>query len=154
MDDTRGDTTKSNIGRPAARPRLPAPAKITNQTMELLAAIHALQLFADQADPTAKSKASCITVYTDSQYTIKCVEVWAPRWQRNGWRTADGKRAVQNKALIVHLVALKEQCGAHFVHVRGHTEEPADRQSTRHSLWFGNNTADQLSFCLLSAYIY
>jgi ribonuclease HI len=131
--------------------------------MELLAAWHALRLFThghNQMTPDQTQEAqeqlhrahlykikdtSTVAIYTDSMYTIKCVEVWAPRWQRNGWRTADGKSAVQNQRLIESLLALKVKCRARFVHVRGHTHEPSDKSSKAYRLWFGNHAADRMA---------
>jgi ribonuclease HI len=39
------------------------------------------------------------TIFTDSQYSIKCVTVWHHAWQRNGWRTSKGT-PVKNADLI------------------------------------------------------
>ena len=57
-------------------------AQTTNNRMELMAAISALE---------SLSRASAITLTTDSAYVKNGVEVWLAGWKRNGWRTADGK---------------------------------------------------------------
>jgi ribonuclease HI len=57
-------------------------AQTTNNRMELMAAISALE---------SLSRASAITLTTDSAYVKNGVEVWLAGWKRNGWRTSDGK---------------------------------------------------------------
>jgi ribonuclease HI len=58
----------------------------TNNRMELLAAISALE---------ALARASEITIITDSAYVKNGVTDWIHGWKRNGWRTA-GKDPVKN----------------------------------------------------------
>lgn len=57
-------------------------ADTTNNRMELLAAISALE---------ALGRATVITVVTDSAYVKNGVSQWIHAWKRKGWRTADGK---------------------------------------------------------------
>ena len=64
-------------------------ALTTNNRMELLAAISALETLA---------KPSEITVVTDSAYVKNGVTEWIHGWKRNGWRTA-GKDPVKNVEL-------------------------------------------------------
>lgn len=54
-------------------------AETTNNRMELLAAIHALESLA---------RPSTITVVTDSAYVKNGVTGWIHGWKRNGWKTA------------------------------------------------------------------
>jgi len=73
----------------------------TNNRMELLGCIHALEAIKNRALPVA--------VFTDSAYLHNCLEQkWYRRWQKNGWRTA-GKKPVENKDLWLRLLALKDQ---------------------------------------------
>ena len=64
-------------------------AQTTNNRMELLAAINALE---------ALSRATAITITTDSAYVKNGVTQWIHGWKRNGWRTAD-KKPVKNADL-------------------------------------------------------
>lgn len=57
-------------------------ADTTNNRMELLAAISALE---------ALERDSAITVVTDSAYVKNGVSQWIHGWKRNGWKTSDGK---------------------------------------------------------------
>jgi ribonuclease HI len=64
-------------------------ALTTNNRMELMAAISALE---------SLSRASRITVVTDSAYVKNGVTGWIHGWKRNGWKTAD-KKPVKNVEL-------------------------------------------------------
>ncbi|MCF8511750.1 MAG: ribonuclease HI, partial [Rhodobacteraceae bacterium] len=67
----------------------------TNNRMELMAAISALE---------ALTKAVDITIVTDSAYVKNGVTEWIHGWKRNGWRTA-GKDPVKNVELWQRLDA-------------------------------------------------
>ncbi len=54
----------------------------TNNRMELLAAIHALE---------ALERPSVITVVTDSAYVKGGITEWLANWKRRGWRTASNE---------------------------------------------------------------
>ncbi len=89
-------------------------AVTTNNRMEIMAAIRALQ---------AIKRTSRIDLHTDSEYLRKGVTEWMPRWQRNGWRKADGK-PVSNQDLWLELA---RAVGVHDVHwhwVPGHAGHP------------------------------
>jgi ribonuclease HI len=60
----------------------------TNNKMELLAAIKALEYASDCA--------ASITLFTDSQYVMHGITEWITRWKGNGWRTT-AKKPVKNK---------------------------------------------------------
>lgn len=57
-------------------------ADTTNNRMELLAAISALE---------ALKVATKLIVVTDSAYVKNGVSQWIHGWKRNGWKTSDGK---------------------------------------------------------------
>src|SRR5690606_8606678 len=61
----------------------------TNNRMELMAAIMALEALRDQRD---------IELHTDSRYVQQGISEWLPNWKRRGWRTASGS-AVKNADL-------------------------------------------------------
>ena len=70
-------------------------ALTTNNRMELLAAISALE---------ALSRPSELTIVTDSAYVKNGVTEWIHAWKRKGWRTAGGA-AVKNIELWQRLEA-------------------------------------------------
>ena len=92
----------------------------TNNRMELLAAISALE---------ALSEPCLVVLTTDSTYVKDGITKWIKNWKANGWRTA-AKKPVKNQDLWQSLDA---QCSHHQVEWRwvkghaGHTEnERAD----------------------------
>ncbi|KAJ1024504.1 hypothetical protein NDA13_004435 [Ustilago tritici] len=75
--------------------RLPGPPKQqTNNRAELTAIIRAIQLCPDDD--------SRLEIYSDSKYSMSCVNDWIHKWKKNGWKTQMGKD-VENKDLIVKL---------------------------------------------------
>jgi len=78
-----------------------AERNTTNNRMELLACIKALEAIKNPALP--------ISVFTDSAYLHNCLtQKWYQRWQKNGWLTAN-KKPVENKDLWLRLLALKDR---------------------------------------------
>ena len=70
-------------------------ADTTNNRMELLAAIHALETL---------DRTSAITIVTDSAYVKNGVTGWIFGWKRNGWKTSN-KKPVKNVELWQRLDA-------------------------------------------------
>jgi ribonuclease HI len=66
-----------------------AEAATTNNRMELMAAIEALN---------ALKRASTVRLHTDSKYVMDGVTKWIHGWKKNGWKTAD-KKPVKNEDL-------------------------------------------------------
>jgi ribonuclease HI len=83
----------------------------TNNRMELMAAIAGLE---------ALKHASHVKLTTDSQYVKQGIELWVPRWQANGWRTAD-RKAVKNQDLWERLVAAAAPHRIAWHWTRGHS---------------------------------
>jgi len=98
-------------------------ARTTNNRMELMAAISALESL---ARPTE------ITVVTDSAYVKNGITAWLPLWKRNGWRTA-AKKPVKNEDLWKRLDAARERHSVHWQWIKGHAGHP------------GNERADELA---------
>jgi len=82
----------------------------TNNRMELLAAISALETL---------SRASKITIVTDSAYVKNGVTGWIFGWKRNGWKTAD-KKPVKNVDLWQRLDAAHARHEVKWHWVKGH----------------------------------
>ena len=90
----------------------------TNNRMELLAVIEALQSFTEPV--TAR-------VYTDSQYVQKGISQWIHDWKRRGWKTA-GKEPVKNEDLWRRLDALVAGHTLEWHWVRGHNGHPENER--------------------------
>jgi ribonuclease HI len=98
-------------------------AQTTNNRMELMAAIRALE---------ALKRPSRVLIHTDSQYVLKGMTEWIDGWKRRGWVTAD-KKPVKNVDLWQRLDQAAAPHTLRWVWVRGHTGDP------------GNELADQLA---------
>lgn len=85
-------------------------ALTTNNRMELLAAISALETL---ARPTE------ITIVTDSAYVKNGVTEWIHGWKRNGWRTA-GKDPVKNVDLWQRIDAAQKTHKVTWRWIKGH----------------------------------
>lgn len=89
-------------------------AQTTNNRMELMAAIMALE---------ALSEPCTIVLHTDSQYVRQGITEWLPGWIRRNWRTSGGSD-VKNRDLWERLQAA---CARHRIDwrwVKGHSGDP------------------------------
>ncbi|MBA84847.1 ribonuclease HI [Thalassobius sp. S69A] len=91
----------------------------TNNRMELLAAINALETLA---------KASTITVVTDSAYVKNGVTGWIHGWKRNGWKTA-AKKPVKNVELWQRLDEAQARHNVTWEWVKGHAGHPENERA-------------------------
>ena len=94
-------------------------ADTTNNRMELLAAIHALE---------ALERASTITVVTDSAYVKNGVTSWIFGWKRNGWKTSS-KKPVKNVELWQRLDTAQERHTVEWKWVKGHAGHPENERA-------------------------
>lgn len=98
-------------------------AQTTNNRMELMAAIRALE---------ALRKPCSVDIYTDSTYVRNGITSWLAGWKRNGWRTSN-KKDVKNRDLWEQLDALVQEHDVEWHWVKGHAGDP------------GNEAADALA---------
>jgi ribonuclease HI len=82
----------------------------TNNRMELMAVIKALELLKEQKN---------ITVFTDSTYVQKGISEWIINWKRNGWKSSN-KKSVKNKDLWVELDNLNDLMSVKWQWIKGH----------------------------------
>ena len=96
-------------------------AETTNNRMELLAAISALN---------ALKEPCAVDLHTDSKYVMDGISKWIHGWKKNGWKTAD-RKPVKNIDLWQKLDALREKHDIAWHWVKGHAgtelNERADR---------------------------
>ncbi len=85
-------------------------ADTTNNRMELMAAISALETLA---------RPSALTVVTDSAYVKNGVTGWIHGWKRNGWKTAD-RKPVKNVDLWQRLDAAQGRHQVTWRWIKGH----------------------------------
>lgn len=87
----------------------------TNNRMELMAAIEALETVAE--NPLWKN--ANITLISDSQYVKNGIQSWIHAWKKNGWRTAN-KEPVKNKDLWLELDEISSLLNISWQWVKGH----------------------------------
>ncbi len=98
-------------------------ADTTNNRMELLAAINALE---------ALERGAELTVVTDSAYVKGGITGWMHGWKKNGWRTSQ-KKPVKNEDLWRRLDAAAQRHRVKWEWVKGHAGHD------------GNERADELA---------
>ena len=86
-------------------------AHTTNNRMELMAAIQALQVL---------TRVSDVNLYTDSQYVRQGMMGWVAQWKKNGWKNSK-KEPVKNIDLWQQLDSLAIQHKITWHWVKGHS---------------------------------
>jgi ribonuclease HI len=111
-------------------------ALTTNNRMEMLAAIRALQ---------ALKRPCHILLHTDSIYLRDGITKWVHGWQRNGWRTAD-RKPVKNDDLWRELIEAAAPHRIEWRWVKGHAghveNERADRLACAEALLHAKRPAE------------
>jgi len=95
------------------------PADTTNNRMELMAAIQALE---------ALNRPVSVRLHTDSTYVRNGITRWLPQWQRNGWRTT-AKQPVKNDDLWQRLAAAIARHEVEWLWVKGHAGNPGNERA-------------------------
>jgi ribonuclease HI len=98
-------------------------AHTTNNRMELLAAIRALE---------ALKRPCRVVLHTDSKYVQQGISIWVHNWKQRGWKTAD-KKPVKNEDLWRTLDELANKHHVQWVWIKGHAGHD------------GNERADELA---------
>lgn len=95
----------------------------TNNEMELLAAIKALEFFPESEK---------IVLRTDSNYVLKGITEWIIGWKKRDWKNSK-KETVKNLKLWKRLDILNQKHSVKWEKVKGHSGD------------FGNDRADYLA---------
>jgi ribonuclease HI len=91
----------------------------TNNRMELMAAISALETL---------SRPSDVVITTDSTYVLKGITQWVAGWKARGWKTA-GKQPVKNVDLWQRLDEATSRHAVQWEWVKGHTGHPENERA-------------------------
>jgi len=94
-------------------------AETTNNRMELLAAITALETL---------ERATVLTIVTDSSYVKDGITKWIHGWKARGWKTA-AKKPVKNEDLWRRLEAATERHRVTWEWVKGHAGHPENEKA-------------------------
>ena len=91
----------------------------TNNRMELMAAISALEALKKPCD---------VTLHIDSQYVRQGITQWIHGWKKNGWKTAD-KKPVKNAELWQRLEEATKRHRIDWQWVKGHAGDPMNERA-------------------------
>ena len=94
-------------------------AQTTNNRMELMAAIMALESLTRPSD---------VTLVTDSAYVKDGITQWLAGWKRNGWKTA-ARKPVKNEDLWRRLDAAQARHKVRWDWVKGHAGHPENERA-------------------------
>jgi len=94
-------------------------AETTNNRMELLAAIEALD---------ALTRPVPVRLHTDSVYLRDGITKWIHKWRDNGWRTA-AKKPVKNVDLWHRLDEVRSAYDVEWHWVKGHAGHPENERA-------------------------
>ena len=93
-------------------------AQTTNNRMELMAAIAALETLREPCD---------VVLTTDSQYVRQGITEWMAGWLRRGWKTSSGD-PVKNRDLWERLHAAAGRHAVDWRWVKGHAGHPENER--------------------------
>lgn len=96
-----------------------AQAATTNNRMELMAAIEALN---------ALKKPANVKLHTDSKYVMDGVTKWIHGWKKKGWKTADNK-PVKNEDLWRALETAANRHTVEWKWVKGHAGDEMNERA-------------------------
>jgi ribonuclease HI len=118
----------------------------TNQEAELTAIITALTIVSQKLPRDLP-----VTVWTDSDYSMKCLTVYIKKWNKHGWTTSSGSE-VKHKELIQRganlLAALQDRVTLrHLMEIglESHQSAPPSAGTLTRFVWEGNMMADKLA---------
>jgi len=114
--------------------------KTTNNRMELIAVINAIEHFLKREEPLPKR----IEIYSDSAYVVNTVnEEWIKKWRLNGWKKAD-KMEVQNKDLWILLSKLLKLANVKLIKVKGHSGNRFNEEADRVAVQMRNKAKEEV----------
>jgi ribonuclease HI len=94
----------------------------TNNKMELTSILQAMQYI----QHNNLYERNQITIYSDSQYSINSVTLWANGWKKKNWK------GVKNTEIIIPIYELYTQMpNIKFQHVRGHSGNSGNEEVDR-----------------------
>lgn len=94
----------------------------TNNKMEILAVLKALELLKEPCN---------VTIYSDSAYVVNTIEKgWLNSWKKNNWIKSD-KNKVKNIELWEEMLKFLEIHNIKFVKVKGHADNEYNNRCDR-----------------------
>ena len=106
--------------------------KPTNQLAELTAILMSLDILIDNLNNIK------LYIYTDSDYSIKCITRYCKYWEKNDWKKKDGKEVKNLDSIKKIYKYYTNYSNITFIHIKAHTNN-----NDIHS--YGNSMADKLA---------
>lgn len=116
-----------------------AQPSTTNNQMEMLAALESLR--------AVNQFKVDVDFYTDSTYLIKGITQWVYSWNRNGWKTAEGKEVANRDIWEALVEVLKKRPGTakiNWLYSRGHIGIPGNERCDEIAVAFSKNEPVEL----------
>jgi ribonuclease HI len=95
------------------------PGPTTNNRMELMAAIQALETL---------NRAVSVRLHTDSSYLRNGITKWMLTWRNNGWMTSD-RKPVKNADLWQRLLDAVQRHEVEWLWVKGHAGDEGNERA-------------------------
>tara|TARA_B000000609_G_C24176494_1_gene354412 strand:+ start:1298 stop:1732 length:435 start_codon:yes stop_codon:yes gene_type:complete len=102
-------------------------SETTNNRMEIYAVIRALEIVKDKFSSEKE-----INIYIDSNYVVKGITEWLPKWKLKNWKTT-ARKNVLNKDLWIQIDSFSPFENINFIWIKAHNSN------------YGNEKADFLS---------
>jgi ribonuclease HI len=117
--------------------------KPTNNRAELQAILHSFKIINNNQ---SEFKNHCITIVSDSMYSINCIDNWSQKWIINGFKASNGK-IISNKDLVQDILNIKQKLQLNglfitFQHINSHQAKPYNINSLEYKLWYYNYLVD------------
>ncbi len=93
-------------------------ADTTNNRMEMMAAIRALEALIEPCS---------VTLYSDSKYVLDGITKWVHGWKKRGWVNAS-KKPVRNADLWHELIEVSDRHQIDWRWVKGHSGHPENER--------------------------
>lgn len=113
-----------------------AEASTTNNRMELMAAIAALE---------ALTRPSTVILHSDSQYVVNGASEWLSSWKKRGWKK--GRETIANVDLWKRLDQVMQGHAIEWRWVRGHNGNPLNERCDQLAYEAAQSIAKKIGWC-------
>lgn len=115
--------------------------RTTNNRMEMTGALEALRTLSGFKTLSTRE----VRLYTDSTYLIRGITKWIFGWEKNGWKTAEGKD-VTNRDLWERLAAVlrEKKFEVEWLYVPGHKGIPGNERCDEIAVAFSKGESPEL----------
>ena len=132
------------------------PDNTTNQSAELTGIVMALKELHQNSELVSAIQQhykGLAIIWTDSDYSIKCITQHIKRWMKNGWKTVSGgdvknQEAIKTAHKLYNEINSAKKIQVEFHHIsevglKSHDGRPSDDlPEIVHIVWEGNDAAD------------